>query len=56
MDTLFENHAKYPYNYNEFYELLDEYNSKYAARYNKTLTKDDFETEEEFQKRMFEEV
>ena len=51
LDTLFENHAKYPYNYNEFYELLDEYNSKYAARYNKTLTKDDFETEEEFQKK-----
>ena len=51
LDTLFENHAKYPYNYNEFYELLDTYNSKYAKRYNKTLTKDDFETEEEFQKK-----
>ena len=51
LDSLFVNHAKYPLNFKEFHELLNEYNSKYAERYNKTLTKDDFDTEEEFQKK-----
>ena len=49
LESLFNGHAKYPYNFDEFYELLDEYNAKYAAKYNKTLSKSDFETEEEFQ-------
>ena len=49
LECLFNGHAKYPYNFDEFYELLDEYNAKYAAKYNKTLSKADFETEEEFQ-------
>ena len=49
LESLFNGHAKYPYNFDEFYELLDEYNAKYAAKYNKTLSKADFETEEEFQ-------
>ena len=51
LDTIFDGNAKYPYNYPEFNELLEEYNIKYAEKYNKTLTKDDFETEEEFQKK-----
>ena len=51
LDSLFIGNAKYPYNYEEFYILLDEYNKNYAEKYNKTLTKDDFETEEEFQKK-----
>ena len=49
LESLFNGHAKYPYNFDEFYELLNEYNTKYAAKYNKTLSKADFETEEEFQ-------
>ena len=49
LESLFNGHAKYPYNFDEFYELLNEYNAKYAAKYNKTLSKADFETEEEFQ-------
>ena len=49
LECLFNGHAKYPYNFDEFYELLDEYNAKYASKYNKTLSKSDFETEEEFQ-------
>ena len=49
LESLFNGHAKYPYNFDEFYELLDEYNAKYASKYNKTLSKSDFETEEEFQ-------
>ena len=51
LDTLFEGHSKYPYDYKEFNELLDTYNNKYSQKYNKTLTKDDFETEEEYQKK-----
>ena len=51
LDTIFEGNAKYPYNYEEFGILLEEYNRNYAEIYNKTLTKDDFETEEEFQKK-----
>ena len=49
LESLFNGHAKYPYNFDEFYELLNEYNAKYASKYNKTLSKSDFETEEEFQ-------
>ena len=49
LESLFDGNAKYPYNFDEFYELLNEYNTKYAAKYNKTLSKSDFETEEEFQ-------
>jgi len=49
LESLFNGNAKYPYNYDEFYELLGEYNAKYATKYNKTLSKSDFETEEEFQ-------
>ena len=49
LESLFNGHAKYPYNFDEFYELLNEYNAKYASKYNKTLSKADFETEEEFQ-------
>ena len=51
LDTIFEGNGKYPYNYKEFEILLDEYNQNYAQKYNKTLSKKDFETEEEFQKR-----
>jgi hypothetical protein len=51
LDTLFDGNAQYPYNYPEFYILLEEYNKNFAQKYNKTLTKDDFETEEEFQKK-----
>ena len=51
LDTIFKGHAKYPLNFNEFYILLDEYNKNFAEKYNKTLTKDDFDTEEEFQKK-----
>jgi hypothetical protein len=51
LDTLFDRNAQYPYNYPEFYTLLEEYNKNFAQKYNKTLTKDDFETEEEFQKK-----
>ena len=36
---------KYPYNYKEFENLLEEYNKLYAHKYNKTLTKEDFETD-----------
>ena len=49
LESLFNGNAKYPYNYKEFNELMDEYNKKYASIYNKTLSKSDFETEEEFQ-------
>ena len=49
LESLFTDNAKYPYNYKEFYELLDDYNNKYASKYNKPLSKDDFESEEEFQ-------
>ena len=49
IESLFDGNAKYPYNYPEFQELLDIYNTKYASKYNKTLSKADFETEEEFQ-------
>ena len=51
LDTVFKNNAKYPLNFNEFYILLDEYNKNFAEKYNKILTKDDFYTEEEFQKK-----
>jgi len=49
IETIFNGNAKYPYNYKEFNFLLDQYNTKFAPKYNKTLSKDDFETEEEFQ-------
>ena len=51
LDTLFKGNAKYPYNFNEFYILLNEYNKNFAGKYNKTLTKEDFDTQEEFQKK-----
>ena len=51
LDTIFTNNAKYPYNYDEFKILLEEYNSKYSEKYNKVLSKEDFETEEEFQEK-----
>jgi len=51
LDTIFEGNGKYPYNYKEFEILLDEYNKNYAQKYNKTLSKEDFETEEDFKKR-----
>ena len=51
LETIFDGNAKYPYYYDDFYELLEEYNKNYAEKYNKTLTKDDFETKEEFQKK-----
>ena len=51
LDSIFEGNAKYPYNYNEFNNLLEEYNKNFAEKYNKTLTKEDFVTEEEFQKK-----
>ena len=51
LDTIFEGNGKYPYNYKEFEILLDEYNKNYAQKYNKTLSKEDFETEEEFKKK-----
>ena len=49
IESLFKDKAKYPYNYKEFNILLNEYNSKFAEKYNKTLSKEDFETEEQFQ-------
>ena len=49
LETLFTDNAKYPYNFKEFDELLNEYNNKYSSVYNKPLSKEDFETEEEFQ-------
>ena len=51
LDSIFGGNAKYPLNYNEFYILMDEYNKNYANKYNKTLSKDDFDSEEEFQKK-----
>ena len=51
LDTVFDGNAKYPYNYPNFSYLLEEYNKNFAKKYNKTLTKDDFDTEEEFQKK-----
>ena len=51
LDSIFRGNAKYPYNFDEFYILLEEYNKNYGEKYNKILTKDDFETEEEFQKK-----
>ena len=51
LDSLFEGNAKYPYSFNEFNILLEEYNKNFAEKYNKKLTKDDFETEEEFQQK-----
>ena len=51
VDSIFIGNAKYPYSYKEFDILLAEYNKNYAEQYNKTLTKDDFETLEEFQKK-----
>ena len=51
LDSLFEGNAKYPYTFNEFNILLEEYNKNFAEKYNKKLTKDDFETEEEFQQK-----
>ena len=49
LESIFRGHAKYPYNYKEFNYFLEQYNTKFASKYNKTLSKDDFETEEEFQ-------
>ena len=49
LDSLFKNNAKYPYNFNEFNILLENYNKNYGEKYNKVLSKEDFETEEEFQ-------
>ena len=51
IDSIFEGNAKYPYGYNEFDILLEEYNNNFAEKYNRTLTKDDFDSEEEFQKK-----
>ena len=51
IESIFGGNAKYPLNYEEFYILMDEYNKNFASKYNKTLTKDDFELEEEFQKK-----
>ena len=51
LESLFDGNAKYPYGFDEFNILLDEYNSKFAEKYNKPLSKDDFYTYEEFQKR-----
>ena len=51
LDNIFDGNAKYPYNYPEFNILLDEYNKNFAAKYNRILTKEDFESEEEFQKK-----
>jgi hypothetical protein len=51
IDTLFDVNGKYPFDYAEFDILLDEYNKLYANKYNKTFTKKDFETKEEFNKR-----
>ena len=51
LDSLFEGNAKYPYTFNEFNILLEEYNKNFAEKYNTKLTKDDFETEEEFQQK-----
>ena len=51
LDTIFEGNGKYPYNYKEFEILLDDYNKNYVQKYNKTLSKEDFEAEEEFKKR-----
>ena len=49
LESLFNGNAKYPYNFKEFNELMDEYNNKYSSIYNKILSKEDFETEEDFQ-------
>ena len=51
LDTIFDGNAKYPYDYPEFSILLDEYNKNFAEKYNRVLTREDFETEEEFQKK-----
>ena len=51
LETIFDGNTKYPYNYPEFQDLLNNYNNKFASKYNKTLSKADFETEEEFQKK-----
>ena len=49
IESIFNGHAKYPYNYTEFNYLLEQYNTKFAEKYNKTLSKEDFEKEEDFQ-------
>ena len=49
IESLFNGNAKYPYDYKEFNYLLDQYNTIYASKYNKTLSKEDFASEEEFQ-------
>ena len=51
LDNIFNGNAKYPYSYKEFDNLLEVYNKVYAHKLNKTLTKEDFEKEEDFQKR-----
>ena len=51
LESLFNGNAKYPYVYDEFNILLDEYNSNFAEKYNKHLSKDDFDSYEEFQKK-----
>ena len=51
LESLFNGNAKYPWNYDEFYILLKEYNSKYANRYNRELSIEDFEKESEFQEK-----
>ena len=52
LESLFIGNAKYPFYYEEFNILLFLlYKKNYAEKYNKTLSKDDFETEEEFQKK-----
>ena len=49
IESIFNGNAKYPYDYKEFNYLLDQYNTIYASKYNKTLSKEDFASEEEFQ-------
>lgn len=49
LESLFTNNAKYPYGFDEFKILLEEYNTKYSQKYNKTLSIEDFETEDKFQ-------
>ena len=51
LEFLFNGNAKYHLNYKEFDILLEEYNKNFASKYNKVLTKDDFESEEEFMKK-----
>ena len=51
LDNIFDGNSKYPYNTKKFQILLDDYNKNFAKQYNKTLSKEDFVSEEEFQKR-----